>query len=113
MGDLAWLDTVGIYGAGFMGSGIAESAARSGLNVILYEPEQSALDRSRKRIGTSLVRAVEGDKLTQEEADRLMGRVSFSTSLEDLAPAQIALEAIIEEVEIKHEAFSRMDQALP
>ncbi|HEY8626327.1 MAG TPA: 3-hydroxybutyryl-CoA dehydrogenase [Solirubrobacteraceae bacterium] len=113
MADLAWLDTVGIYGAGFMGTGIAESAARSGLDVILYEPEQAALDGSRKRLETSLGRAVEGEKLTRPEADRLSERVSFSTTLEDLAPAQIVLEAIIEEVEIKHEAFSRMDAALP
>jgi 3-hydroxybutyryl-CoA dehydrogenase len=113
MTDLAWLDTVGIYGAGFMGTGIAESAARSGLSVILYEPEQAALDGSRKRLDTSLARAVEGEKLTQEEAGRLSERVRFSTTLEDLAPAQIVLEAIIEEVEIKHEAFSRMDAALP
>jgi 3-hydroxybutyryl-CoA dehydrogenase len=113
MADLDWLDTVGIYGAGFMGTGIAESAARSGLGVILYEPQQAALDHSRKRLGTSIARAVEGEKLTQEEADRLSERVSFSTTLEDLAPAQIVLEAIIEEVEIKHEAFSLMDAALP
>jgi 3-hydroxybutyryl-CoA dehydrogenase len=113
MTDLAWLDTVGIYGAGFMGTGIAESAARSGLDVILYEPEQAALEGSRKRLDTSLARAVEGEKLTQDEAGRLSERVSFSTTLEDLAPAQIVLEAIIEEVEIKHEAFSRMDAALP
>jgi 3-hydroxybutyryl-CoA dehydrogenase len=113
MTDLAWLDTVGIYGAGFMGTGIAESAARSGLDVILYEPEQVALDGSRKRLETSLARAVEGEKLTRPEADRLSERVSFSTTLEDLAPAQIVLEAIVEEVEIKHEAFSQMDAALP
>jgi 3-hydroxybutyryl-CoA dehydrogenase len=113
MADLDWLDTVGIYGAGFMGTGIAESAARSGLWVILYEPQQAALDHSRKRLATSIARAVEGEKLTQEEADQLSERVSFSTTLEDLAPAQIVLEAIIEEVEIKHEAFSLMDQALP
>ena len=113
MADLDWLDTVGIYGAGFMGTGIAESAARSGLGVILYEPQQAALDRSRERLGTSIARAVEGEKLTQDEADRLSARVSFSTTLEDLAPAQIVLEAIVEEVEIKHEAFSLMDAALP
>jgi 3-hydroxybutyryl-CoA dehydrogenase len=113
MADLDWLDTVGIYGAGFMGTGIAESAARSGLGVILYEPQQAALDRSRERLGTSIARAVEGEKLTQDEADRLSERVSFSTTLEDLAPAQIVLEAIVEEVEIKHEAFSLMDAALP
>jgi 3-hydroxybutyryl-CoA dehydrogenase len=113
MTDLAWLDTVGIYGAGFMGTGIAESAARSGLDVILYEPQQAALDGSRERLRTSLARAVEGEKLTRPEADRLSERVSFSTTLEDLAPAQIVLEAIVEEVEIKHEAFSRMDAALP
>jgi 3-hydroxybutyryl-CoA dehydrogenase len=113
MADLDWLDTVGIYGAGFMGTGIAESAARSGLGVILYEPQQAALDRSRERLGTSIARAVEGEKLTQDEADRLSARVSFSTTLEDLEPAQIVLEAIVEEVEIKHEAFSLMDAALP
>jgi 3-hydroxybutyryl-CoA dehydrogenase len=113
MSTLEWLDTVGIYGAGFMGSGIAESAARAGLEVILYEPEQGALSGSRERIGASLLRGVKGGKLGHEEAEQLEARINFSTSLEDLSPAQIVLEAIIEEVEIKHEAFSLMDQALP
>ena len=61
------IETLGIAGAGFMGSGIAESAARAGLTVRLYEPEPAALEASEKRIDTSVARAVERGKLDRAE----------------------------------------------
>ena len=60
---MAEVREIGIVGAGFMGSGIAESAARAGLRVHVYEPDEAPLERARERIETSVQRAVSGGKL--------------------------------------------------
>jgi 3-hydroxybutyryl-CoA dehydrogenase len=111
--ELSSLDTIGVFGAGFMGSGIAESVARAGIEVVLHEPEQSVLDRSRERIETSVGHAVRGGKLTDQEASGLVDRLRFTTSLEELGDAQIVVEAIVEDVRVKQDVFSRLDDALP
>jgi 3-hydroxybutyryl-CoA dehydrogenase len=107
------IETVGVYGAGFMGSGIAESVARAGLDVVVYEPDWHVLDRSRNRIRASVSRAVRGGKLAEVEAEELMSRVSFSASLGDLRSAHVVIEAIVEDVESKRDAFTLMDETLP
>jgi 3-hydroxybutyryl-CoA dehydrogenase len=96
-----------------MGTGIAESAARAGVGVHLYEPEQEALDRSRAALEASVGRAVSRGKLTQEDADALVGRIVVTTNLEDLAPAQLVVEAIVEDPRIKGQVFRDLDAALP
>src|SRR3954447_12942652 len=88
---------VGVVGAGFMGTGIAESAAAAGLRVIGYEPEEAALDRARERL---------------RDPD-LAERIVYTTTLEDLAGADIAIEAIVEDPTMKGELFARLDRALP
>jgi 3-hydroxybutyryl-CoA dehydrogenase len=113
MHELESLHTVGVYGAGFMGSGIAESAARGGLSVIVYEPEPQPLERSRAGIEASVARAVSGGKLDEDEGQALTQRISFTTSLEDLAPADLVVEAIVEDIDVKRDAFARIDAALP
>jgi len=107
------IETIGVVGAGFMGTGIAESAARAGVTVHLYEPQQDALDRSRAALESSVGRAVSRGKLTQEDADALVGRVLPTTTLEDLAPAQLVVEAIVEDPRIKGQVFRDLDAALP
>ena len=107
------LETVGVYGAGFMGSGIAESAARAGLSVIVYEPEPEPLERSRAGIETSVARAVSTGKLDDAQGVELTGRISFTNSLADLTPAQLVVEAIVEDIDIKRDAFEQMDATLP
>jgi 3-hydroxybutyryl-CoA dehydrogenase len=103
-------DFVGVVGAGFMGSGIAESAARAGIGVVVYEPEQPALDQSRARIEQSVARAVSGGKVSNDDGRALVERISWTDKLEDLAPAQLVVEAIIEDVEIKRGVFARLDE---
>jgi len=107
------IETIGVVGAGFMGTGIAESAARAGVTVHLYEPQQDALDRSRAALEGSVGRAVSRGKLTQEEADALVARIVPTTTLEDLAPAQLVIEAIVEDPRIKGQVFRDLDAALP
>ena len=106
-------EIAGVVGAGFMGSGIAESAARAGMSVLVHEPDTAALELSSERIEASVARAVSGGKLTADEGRDLVGRISWTTSLDDLAPAQVVVEAIVEDPDVKAEVFGRMDTALP
>lgn len=96
-----------------MGSGIAESAARAGLSVVIHEPEQAPLDRSRERIEESIGRAARRGKLTEDEAAEMLGRITWSTELEALTAADAVVEAIIEDARAKGSLFKKLDQLLP
>jgi 3-hydroxybutyryl-CoA dehydrogenase len=104
---------IGVAGAGFMGSGIAESTALAGLDVVVYEPGQAALDGSRAGIEKSIGRRVDRKRLSDEDATALLSRITWTTSLEDLAPAGMVIEAIVEDVDVKRDLFGRLDAALP
>jgi 3-hydroxybutyryl-CoA dehydrogenase len=107
------VSVVGVVGAGFMGSGIAESAAAADKHVLLYEPDQAPLDRSREHLAASVARAVARGKLTDEQAAGLTDRVVYTTQLEDLRTADAVIEAIVEDPKVKGELFARLDTALP
>jgi 3-hydroxybutyryl-CoA dehydrogenase len=104
---------VGIAGAGFMGSGIAEAAARAGLRVTLYEPGEQALARSRDRIDRSVARAVRGGKLSPQEGVRLVERIVWTTTLGDLSDCEVLIEAVVEELDVKRDLFARLDAVAP
>jgi 3-hydroxybutyryl-CoA dehydrogenase len=104
---------IGIVGAGFMGSGIAESAARAGVDVTLHEPELSPLDRSKGRIEQSVARAVKRGKLTDEGATQLTARIAWTRSFDDLGGCDLVVEAVVEDVQVKGKVFQRLDALLP
>jgi 3-hydroxybutyryl-CoA dehydrogenase len=103
---------LGVVGAGFMGSGIAESAARAGVAVTLYEPDAAPLDRSRERIEVSLNRVIERGRLSQDDADALVKRIEWSTDLEALGGSDLVIEAIVEDEQIKARTFKALDAVL-
>jgi 3-hydroxybutyryl-CoA dehydrogenase len=103
---------VAIVGAGFMGSGIAESAARAGLDVVLQEPDGAPLERSRARIATSVAKAVSGAKLTDAEAEALVERIEWTTDLQALAGADLVVEAVVEDAAVKGQVFQDLDRLL-
>ena len=105
--------SIGIVGAGFMGSGIAESVAAAGIEVVLHEPEAGPLELSRGRIKRSVERGVNGGKIAAEEAEALEGRISWSTHLDALENAELVIEAIAEDEAAKHVVFEQLDQLLP
>jgi 3-hydroxybutyryl-CoA dehydrogenase len=107
------VSVVGVVGAGFMGSGIAESAAAAGKHVLVYEPEEAVLEHSRERLAASVGRAVARGKLSQEDAAGLTDRVVYTTELEDLRAADAVIEAIVEDPKVKGEVFARLDEVLP
>jgi 3-hydroxybutyryl-CoA dehydrogenase len=106
------IEELGVVGAGFMGSGIAESAARAGVIVKLYEPEEAPLRQSRERIEGSVARVVERGRLSEEDASALMERLEWSTDLDALAGADLVVEAIVEDEQVKARTFKALDAVL-
>jgi len=102
--------TVGVVGCGLMGSGIAEVAARAGQRVIFLESREELVEGGRTRIETSTLRAVERDKLAGAEREEILGRISGTTDVSDLAGADLVFEAATEERETKIEIFRRLDE---
>jgi 3-hydroxybutyryl-CoA dehydrogenase len=103
------IEKIGVVGAGLMGSGIAEISAKAGFDVAVREIDDASADRGRARIEKSMNRAVQKEKLTAAERDAALGRIRFTTSLEDLADRDLVIEAIVENLEAKNELFGRLD----
>jgi len=100
---------VGVVGLGTMGAGIAEVFARSGLSVIAVEVDDAAVEHGRGVIEASVQRAVSGGKITEDEQTALLGRITFATSLDALAPADLVVEAVPEHLDLKKEIFTALD----
>jgi 3-hydroxybutyryl-CoA dehydrogenase len=109
----AAISKLGVVGAGFMGSGIAESAARAGLSVHVHEPEEAALEHSRSQIASSVERAVSRGKLDTDQAKALIERITYSTDLESLAGSDLVIEAVVEDEAVKSRVFRALDEAMP
>jgi 3-hydroxybutyryl-CoA dehydrogenase len=95
------VERVAILGGGLMGSGIAESVARAGLPVTVRDVDDVAVGAVRKRLEGSLDRAVAGGKVEAEEAQSILGRVELTTELDDIAAADLVIEAVPENVDLK------------
>jgi 3-hydroxybutyryl-CoA dehydrogenase len=102
---------VGVLGAGLMGSGIAEVVAKSGYTTVVREVNEELVGKGRKKIEGSVGKAVEKGKLEPGARDALVGRLSYTTSLEDLADCDLVVEAIVESLETKRETYAILDRA--
>ena len=107
------LSEVGVVGLGTMGAGIAEVMARAGLSVTAVEVNEDALARGRGHVEHSTDRAVSRGKLDPAERDAIFERIRFSTSMEDLAEAELVIEAVPERMELKTEVFAQLDKICP
>src|SRR3954451_5547666 len=96
-----------------MGAGIAEVLARAGLSVTAVEITDEAVERGRGHVEQSTDRAVSRGKLDPADRDAIFERITFSTSLEDLASAELVIEAVPERMELKAEVFSQLDKICP
>ena len=104
---------VGVIGGGLMGSGIAEVCARSGVDVTVVEVDEARIEKSRAAIEKSLDRGVRGGHVSDEDRTAALEHLAFSTSLDDVAGADAAIEAIIEDEGLKRDMFRRLDELLP
>ena len=107
------ISVVGVVGAGFMGSGIAECAAVVGKHVVVYEPDERPLQRSRESLEASVAKAVSRGKLASADAEQVADRVLYTTRLGDLGGADAVIEAVTEDARVKRELFARLDEELP
>lgn len=106
------INTVGIVGGGIMGSGIAEVVARSGCEVVLREVNADAIDVAQRRFAASLDKAIRNGKLSTEERDATLKRVSFTDTLDDLAECDLVAEAAIEDEDAKTAIFAALGKVV-
>ena len=101
--------TIGVIGLGTMGAGIAEVFARNGYDVIGVEVNDTGLERGRQHLEHSTGRAVKREKMTAEQQAELLGRITFTTSMAELAKADLIVEAVVESLELKKSIFRTLD----
>ncbi len=95
------VERVAVLGGGLMGSGIAESVARSGLPVLVRDVDDAAVEGARRRLSGSLERAVAGGKMDAAESEQILGRLEFATELGAAEGADLVIEAVPENAELK------------
>ena len=100
---------VGVLGCGLMGSGIAEISAKAGYETWVREINDDLVARGRASITKSLDRAVEKGKLESSVRDDALGRLKFTTRLEELKDVDIVIEAVTEDIDLKNEMFRTLD----
>jgi len=104
---------VGVVGCGLMGSGIAEVCARSGYSVVVSEINQELLDKGMAALKSSLDKAVSKGKLAEQDRKATLGRLQGTTKMEDFKDCDLAIEAVIENLEEKKEVFASLDRVCP
>ena len=105
--------TIAVIGAGTMGSGIAHVCARSGHTVFLADTSEAALAHALATIRHNLGREAAKGIVTLEQVVEALNRITFTTTLEDIAPATLAIEAAPERLDIKLDLFRKLDRILP
>src|SRR4051794_3804535 len=98
-----------VIGAGLMGSGIAQVSAAAGHRVVLRDVTDDALARARSSIETSYGRFVAKDRMTQQDADSALARITTTTDLGAAADSDLVVEAVFESLEVKTELFTALD----
>jgi 3-hydroxybutyryl-CoA dehydrogenase len=100
---------IGVLGAGTMGAGIAQVAAQNGHSVVLVDLNQNVIDTAQNGHRKMINRLVEKGTITQAECDQILGALHYSTSMSDLKDCGLVIEAIIEDLAVKHSVFSQME----
>jgi 3-hydroxybutyryl-CoA dehydrogenase len=107
---------IGVLGAGVMGSGIAQVTATSGYDTVCFDVDERALEAGREHVTSGrygLERGVERGKLTREQADAALARITFTGSFDDAAATDLVIEAVPERLELKVRVFRDLDRAAP
>ncbi len=110
---MSTIQTVGVAGAGTMGAGIAIVAARAGFRTIVFDTRQEALDRARGQTDAFLKKSEERGKLPAGAAAAALQRWEGTTDLAGLAQCDIVIEAIFEDLSVKHQLFSQLNEVCP
>ncbi|MCP4435069.1 MAG: NAD(P)-binding domain-containing protein [Actinomycetia bacterium] len=103
------IERVGILGSGIMGSGIAEVAAKAGIDVVLRSRKQETADAMRAGLEKSLTKQVDRGKLDKVDADAVLDRVSATDHLGDLVDCDLVIESVVEDLDVKLPLFAELD----
>ncbi|MFT4661713.1 MAG: 3-hydroxybutyryl-CoA dehydrogenase [Patiriisocius sp.] len=100
---------IGIVGSGAMGSGIAQVASTAGHEVIVYDVSEKALKKAESKLASILDRQVEKGRMSGDEISSIQNRINWSSSMEDLAPCGLVIEAIVESIDVKKAVFQKLE----
>ncbi len=103
------IHTVGIVGSGIMGSGLAEVAARAGHDVIVASRSQASAECVLRTIDAGLAKAVDRGKLTSDDRDQVMARITATQGMDALGECDLVIESVIEEINVKLALFAELD----
>jgi 3-hydroxybutyryl-CoA dehydrogenase len=104
------ISKVGVLGGGLMGSGIAQVSAAAGFPTTVREVSDALSAKSRQSIEKSLAKGIERGKVTEAERDKTLGNLRFVTELKELADADLFIEAVVEDLDVKNNLWSQLDQ---
>lgn len=104
--------TVGIIGAGTMGSGIAQVASTAGCKVHIFDTQSEALQKAEANLERILNRLIEKERIDDKEKQRIQGNISYHNQLKDLKESDLVIEAIIEDLGIKQKVFQELESYL-
>ena len=104
---------VGVLGGGLMGSGIAQVSAMAGFDTVVREISDPIIQKSRSGIEKVLAKGIEKGKVTVEQRDAALGRLSFTTDLAQLASCDIVIEAVVEDLEMKNAMWKDLNEICP
>ena len=105
------IEKVGVVGCGLMGSGIAQVCAQAGYQTVVREVSEALAEKGLRKIRRFLNKAVDRGKATQEDIDEALGRLVGTTALSDLADCDLVIEAVPEDMEIKRETYTSLDES--
>ncbi|RMF21971.1 MAG: 3-hydroxyacyl-CoA dehydrogenase family protein [Deltaproteobacteria bacterium] len=106
------IEKIAVLGGGQMGSGIAEAAATAGVDVVLIKATPGPADRARAGIEKNLGRQVDKGKIEQEHAEQVIGRIRFTDDLEAASGADLLIESVVEDLDVKRDYFGRAASVL-
>jgi 3-hydroxybutyryl-CoA dehydrogenase len=106
------IERLGIVGSGIMGSGIAEVAAKAGVDVVLRSRKQESADAMVAVLGKSLAKQVGRGKLDEAEAEAVQARVSATSDLDALAGCDLVIESVVEDLDVKKQLFAELDRVV-
>ncbi|MBE9574123.1 MAG: 3-hydroxybutyryl-CoA dehydrogenase [Proteobacteria bacterium] len=104
------INKIGVVGAGTMGNGIAQIAAQIGCDVVMRDIEMSFVEGGMKKIQGFLARSVEKGKMDGKEKDAVLGRIKGTVDMADLKDADLIVEAVIEDLDLKKAVFKELDE---
>ena len=106
------IQLIGIVGAGQMGRGIAQVAAQTGYDVVLFDAFKNSLDFGHGFIKTQLDKGVEKGKWGREQADQAFSKIKTTVEISDLKNCDLVIEAATEKVQLKFEIFKKLDEVV-